>query len=308
MFIVLKAVKNCIGGCPVLFFTECCVMVVSRVSYQPKRPLQWIMGNPFQIWCFSFLSTKHRHTCEFCFCFQQIIMRTAQTNMWTRSYNYDVLVQLRRKNFCFLEFYFCFLELFTGLFDAQEKCRSRWRCPQSHQSESSQRQAILVCIMNYFINIDIWIFKMSDISQNKASYDYLANLHHLQGCAMVCGIPSAKHEVISFGGGVTKVIEPLLTDHQHLEFQWVQKKFSNCMVSILLLLLLLFPRRAGRASMGLDLFEQAKKFCQDGLAVDKNNAELKSLYHCHSQYYFTQCVLPLRIRQILVFHKMFCVN
>ena len=30
--------------------------------------------------------------------------------------------------------------------------------------------------------------------------------------------------------------------------------------------------------MGLDLYEQAKKFCQDGLAIDKNNAELKSLY------------------------------
>ena len=29
--------------------------------------------------------------------------------------------------------------------------------------------------------------------------------------------------------------------------------------------------------MGLELFEQAKKFCQDGLSIDKNNAELKSL-------------------------------
>jgi len=35
--------------------------------------------------------------------------------------------------------------------------------------------------------------------------------------------------------------------------------------------------RAGRASIGLDLFEQAKQFCQDGLKIDKNNAELKSL-------------------------------
>merc|ERR1712196_188589 len=35
--------------------------------------------------------------------------------------------------------------------------------------------------------------------------------------------------------------------------------------------------RAGRASMGLDLFEQAKVFCQDGLKIDKNNSELKNL-------------------------------
>eukprot|EP00400_MALV-I_sp_L67-5_P000689 gene689-734_t len=35
--------------------------------------------------------------------------------------------------------------------------------------------------------------------------------------------------------------------------------------------------RAGRASMGLELYEQAKQFCQDGLKIDKNNSELKSL-------------------------------
>lgn len=36
--------------------------------------------------------------------------------------------------------------------------------------------------------------------------------------------------------------------------------------------------RAGRASLALDLYEQAKTFVQDGMKIDKDNSELKNLH------------------------------